>query len=127
MKVFQGVVGKLSSERYTKYQVIIRKRYKIPRVYSLWGQYNGHLLADKVGFFLPSWKMGLHLSILSIPGEGYSRHASCTLNLISTFLLLSRGRYLCWWTISPRGYHPLRHCHSLLDIFITDIHSSKLM
>jgi hypothetical protein len=21
-------------------------------------------------------------------------------------LLLSLGRYLCWWTISPRGYHP---------------------
>ena len=21
-------------------------------------------------------------------------------------VLLSLGRYLCWWTISPRGYHP---------------------
>jgi hypothetical protein len=21
-------------------------------------------------------------------------------------LLLSLGRYLCWWTISPRGHHP---------------------
>jgi len=20
--------------------------------------------------------------------------------------LLSLGRYLCWWTISPQGYHP---------------------
>jgi hypothetical protein len=38
--------------------------------------------------------------ILSVPDEGYSR------NLISTFLLLSLGRYLCWWTISPWGYHP---------------------
>jgi len=28
------------------------------------------------------------------------------LNLISTFLLLSLDRYHCWWTISPRGYHP---------------------
>ena len=28
------------------------------------------------------------------------------LNQISTFLLLSLGRYRCWWTISPRGYHP---------------------
>ena len=27
------------------------------------------------------------LSILSVPDEGYSRNASCTLNLISTFLL----------------------------------------
>jgi len=26
--------------------------------------------------------------------------------MISTFLLLLLGRYLCWWTISPRGYHP---------------------
>ena len=77
-------------------------------------------------FFLPSWKIGLHLSILSVPGEGYSRHALCALK-ISTFLLLSRDRYLCSWTISSRGYHPLRHCHSLLDIFITEIHSSKLM
>jgi hypothetical protein len=31
---------------------------------------------------------------------------SCTLNLISTFSFLSRGRYLCWWTICPQGYHP---------------------
>jgi hypothetical protein len=32
--------------------------------------------------------------------------SSNILNLISTFLLLSLGRYLCWWTFSPRGYHP---------------------
>jgi len=25
--------------------------------------------------------------------------------LISSLLLLSLDRYLCWWTISPRGYH----------------------
>ena len=30
------------------------------------------------------------------------KHKLC----ISTFLLLSLGRYLCCWTISPRGYHP---------------------
>jgi len=30
----------------------------------------------------------------------------CALNLISTFVLLSLARYFCWWTISPRGYHP---------------------
>ena len=77
-------------------------------------------------FFLPSWKIGLHLSILSVSGEGYSRHALCALK-IYTFVLLSRYRYLCSWTISSRGYHPLRHCHSLLDILITEIHSSKLM
>jgi len=22
------------------------------------------------------------------------------------FLTLSMGRYLCWWTISPKWYHP---------------------
>ena len=36
------------------------------------------------------------------------RNASCTLNLISKFVLLSLGRYLCVWTICPRVYHP--HC-----------------
>jgi len=36
----------------------------------------------------------------------YSRNVSCALNLISTFVLLSQGRYLFGWTISHRGYHP---------------------
>jgi len=43
---------------------------------------------------------------MSVPDEGYSNNASYTLYLISTFLLLSPRRYLCWWTISPRWYHP---------------------
>ena len=63
--------------------------------------------------------------------DGYSINVSCALNLISTVLFtitrsipllvncqsprvpssqqsvfLSLGRYLRWWTISPRGYHP---------------------
>jgi hypothetical protein len=38
--------------------------------------------------------------------EDSFRNASCALNFISTFLLLSLGRYFCWWTISPRVYHP---------------------
>jgi len=42
----------------------------------------------------------------SVSDEGYSRKALCALNLISTFLLLSLGRYLCWWTINSRGYYP---------------------
>jgi hypothetical protein len=41
----------------------------------------------------------------SVSNEGYSRNASCALNLISTFSLLSLGWRLCWWTISPRVYH----------------------
>jgi len=44
--------------------------------------------------------------MLSVRDEGYSRNASCAVNLISTFLFLSLCRYHCWWTISPRGYHP---------------------
>ena len=40
-----------------------------------------------------------NLSTLCVLDEGYSRNASCVLNLISTFLLLSQGRYICWWTI----------------------------
>ena len=47
-----------------------------------------------------------NLSTLSVLDEGYSKNVSCALNLISTILLLSLGRYFCWWTISPRGYHP---------------------
>ena len=46
-----------------------------------------------------------NISILSVPDDGYSRNASCALNFISTFVLLSLDRYLYWWTISPRGYH----------------------
>ena len=33
-------------------------------------------------------------------------NASCALNVIPMFLLLSLDRRLCWWTISPRVYHP---------------------
>ena len=116
MEVFQGVVGKLASGRDQ-----LQNTKGIFLIGSVQRSFIG-----KQSFFLPSWKIGLHLSILSVSGEGYSRHALCALK-ISTFLLLSRGRYLCSWTISSRGYHPLRHCHSLLDIFITEIHSSKLM
>jgi len=35
-------------------------------------------------------------------------HVSYALNLISTFLLLSLGRYLFWWTVNPTGYHSRR-------------------
>jgi len=48
----------------------------------------------------------IRVYLLNVPDVGYSRNESCALNLISTFLLLSLGRYLCWWTISPWGYHP---------------------
>ena len=41
-----------------------------------------------------------------VHGDHWWRNASCALNLISKFLLLSLGRYLCLWTICPRVYHP---------------------
>ena len=44
--------------------------------------------------------------MLSVPDDGYSRNALWAPNLISTLLFLSLGRYLCWWTISHRGYYP---------------------
>jgi len=47
-----------------------------------------------------------YFGIGRIPSEGNFRNASCALSLISTFSLLSLGRYLCWWTISPCGYYP---------------------
>jgi len=47
---------------------------------------------------------------------GYSRNASCTPNLISTFLLQSLGRLHCLWTIIPRGYHL-----SSIQCFSTDM------
>jgi len=43
---------------------------------------------------------------LDVPDEGYFRNASCVVDLVSTFVLLWQFRYLCWWTINPRGHHP---------------------
>jgi hypothetical protein len=40
----------------------------------------------------------------------------CALNLISTFVFLSLGRYIYLWTTSPRGYHPLSS--QCLDTYI---------
>ena len=48
------------------------------------------------------------------------RNASCSLNLISKFLLLSQGRYLCLWTICPRVYHaPSSQCLFNLSLMWT--------
>ena len=63
-------------------------------------------------FYFYSWFLLLDMPwmisyiLKYVPDEGYYRNASCTLNLMCTFLLLSLGQYHCWWTISPRGYHP---------------------
>ena len=48
---------------------------------------------------------------LSVPDEGSSRKALWVLNLISTFLLLSMGRYLCWLSVPDEDYSRKRHEH----------------
>ena len=51
-----------------------------------------------------------NLLTLSVPDEGYPEtrraHQNRYLSLFLKYVLLSRGRYLCWWDINPRGYHP---------------------
>jgi hypothetical protein len=70
---------------------------------------NQVLLLVEVTFWLSS--LGLLVLLLSI--YNYLAYQSCALNLISTILLLSLGRYLCWWNISPRGYRlPWSQCFS---------------
>jgi hypothetical protein len=60
------------------------------------------------------------LCTLDVPIEGYYRKCCAlwmyllkviTESVVQTqfyvyVLLLSLDRYLCWWTVSPRGYHP---------------------
>ena len=63
------------------------------------------------------WISISNLLILSVRNEEYFRNAWCELNYISMFLLLSVGRYLCWWAIIPesiiRPVVILRRCHGL--------------
>ena len=42
-------------------------------------------------------------------------------------LLLSRGRYLCWWSITRRGYHPSDSLCLALAWFIRYIHLQTLL
>ena len=47
-----------------------------------------------------------NLSILSVPGESYSRNASCALNLISTFLRVVRTKfYIYVFIINPATFY----------------------
>ena len=57
-------------------------------------------------FWIPKLFLHYNLLIMTVPDEGYSRHAPCPLHLIYTFSIILLGRCLSWWTISPRGYHP---------------------
>ena len=66
-----------------------------------------------------------------ISDESHSRNASCALNKISTLVLLSLGRYHCWWTITlvpiVGVIRPIVSISALLtwfNIFIIEIYSS---
>ena len=64
------------------------------------------------------------------------KNTSCALYQISTFVSLSLGRCPCWWTFSPRGYHPpmqcvLRHWQGFITIpgsmpLLVDIQSPRV-
>jgi ABC-type nickel/cobalt efflux system permease component RcnA len=54
------------------------------------------------------------LLTLSVPDQGSSRKASWALHLISTFVLLSLGRYLCWlWAYLMKVLPERRREHSI--------------
>ena len=56
----------------------------------------------------------LYLNCLAFQHFGHERiwwrliqkSASYATKLVSIVLLVPLGRYHCWWTVSPRGYHP---------------------
>ena len=52
----------------------------------------------------------LLVNITELPDEGCYRSGSCALSKIYMYIYLhsymSLGRCICWWTISPLGYHP---------------------
>jgi len=70
------------------------------------------LLTNKV-----SWKQCfLCLAFQSFDSERYSINAPCALYYVSMNLLIPLGRCLCWWIISRRGHHLLRHWYCILEI-----------
>ena len=54
-----------------------------------WGVGGGEIIISQLRFILVLVVSQLHILSLGVPDEGYSKDAWCTLNLISTFLLLS--------------------------------------
>jgi len=68
---------------------------------------NYYINLSPLVFLLPKTFKIIWLSnilALSVPDEGNYLAASCALNLISTFSLLSLGPYIFCWTISSQGY-----------------------
>ena len=64
-----------------QYNVSLRHRWPWPILVILFSPF-GFIAPNNFSYWLSN------LSILNVPDEGYSRNASCILNLISTFLLL---------------------------------------
>ena len=64
-----------------QYNVSLRHRWPWPILVILFSPF-GFIAPINLSYWLSN------LSILSVPDEGYSRNASCSLNLISTFSLL---------------------------------------
>ena len=64
--------------------------------------YNTAILNVTVTENIVSMKEG----ITEAHGGHWWKNASCALALISKFVLLLLGRYLCVWTMCPRVYHP---------------------
>ena len=71
---------------------IIRDNYPLSSIFWFWG-YLVYIIRD-------NYPLSSNLSILRVPGVYYSRNASCALNLIYTIVLLSLGRYLCWYHLT---------------------------
>jgi hypothetical protein len=77
-----------------------------------------------ISFFSMENNSSVHSNFVFLPVYRFNvgLNGACPLNVIATFLWLSLGRYLCWWTISSRGYHPsVISWHGLLVIFIIEI------
>ena len=80
-------------------------------------QFLYHMIITKTKDVLPH----VYVTLVDLDNPVYPLLFSCTkkdfyitwfsnkLNKIYPFLLLSLGRYLCWWTICLRGYLPLNN------------------
>ena len=63
--------------------------------------YEQHLIRSC--HWLPVQLFDFSIFWLSMPDEGYFRNVLCTINLISTLLLLLLGWYLYWWLLVSRA------------------------
>lgn len=66
------------------------------------------IATENLQVFLAPQTFHFKIIMLTVPGEGYSKNASCALNVISTVLFLSICPYHGWCTISHQEYHPHR-------------------